>query len=136
MYNYVCRKFDTLTAVMHEDNNWAAYRKEVEQKLDTSSPFIPFLGVFLTTTAYHQTASQAKQRASSVVSFVSGGGKVEENAHMYETYHLLEAITVRQRLDKLRQDSFAQDGEEGGRLTPQKWGGEGLIRGEGVTPIW
>ncbi len=97
---------------MHEDSNWKAYHQEVKQKLDSNSPFIPFLGVFLTTTAFHQTASQT--RANSVLSLGAGKEKASaaaavENTKMYETYHLLEAITVRERLSKLREDSFAQD---------------------------
>lgn len=109
-----CRKFDQLSAIMHDDNNWSAYNQEIDQKLKANTPFIPFLGVFLTATAFFQAASSKLESRHSSVSYMSGKFTPERRrsseTNMYETYHLLEAITVRERLNKLRENTFAHDG--------------------------
>lgn len=96
---------------MHEDNNWCVYREELDQKIRSNSPFVPFLGVFLTTTAFVQAASSSrlKNSLSSMSLISSERKKSSENEKIYETYHLLEAITVRERLDKLRENSITLD---------------------------
>ena len=103
---------------MHEENNWSMYRQAIAQKLRTNSPFVPFLGVFLTTTAFAQVAAssgretRSKTFSSKVSKVVPGGVCSSENSlegkELYETYHLLESITVRQKLEKLRQDTIGE----------------------------
>ena len=97
---------------MHEDNNWSAYNQEIEHNLKNTVSFIPFLGIFLTTTAFYQTAkSKAVEKRSKSIAFRSSKLAPERklSMEMYETYHLLEAITVRERLNKLRENSVAHD---------------------------
>lgn len=113
-HQHTHRKFDQLTAIMHEDNNWSTYRQEIEKKQRSNSSFVPFLGVFLTTAAFYQTASTSarsfsmlEQRRERAADIVDKKVSVEES-NMYETYHLLEAITVRQKLEKLRESSIGE----------------------------
>ena len=109
-----CRKFDQLTALMHEENNWNTYRQEVDSKLSSNTSFVPFLGVFLTTTAFQQTAATRGSRFESrhgSAPYSSEKKVAAEQGQIYETYHLLEPITVRERLDKLRGASFDHHNE-------------------------
>jgi len=93
---------------MHEDDNWAAYRKEVSKKLQRNERFVPFLGIFLTTTAFTQTMSASRGVRGGVSPSsekLEVDGRRLSTDSVYETYHLLEAITVREKLDKLRKTS-------------------------------
>lgn len=112
------RKFDHLTSILHEDNNWDTYRDEVDRKLDSNSPFVPFLGVFLTTTAFFQASSDLHGRARSATTLKSAVLERQLTTDMHETYHLLEAITVRERLDKLRENTST-----GKRVKGNQWPG-------------
>ena len=108
---------------MSEEENWSVYRKELEPKIDSNYPFIPFLGVFLTDVALSQEASSMSKRARSKMSVVTQS-EHERNRNtasrrsstaLYETYTILEPITMRNRLEKLRsmtsQDHFSGNKE-------------------------
>ncbi len=66
---------------MSEQHNWRVYSVQLQELLDTTTPFIPFLGVLLTTTVQYHSRLEGRPRK------VSG----------IEDYTLLEAITVRNR---------------------------------------
>lgn len=82
------RCFRKLSGVVSEENNWAAYRAELQQHLTLGSSCIPFLGAFLTTVV--QQESYDKIRSKRPV-----------DANCESMYTVLEAITVRHRLEKL-----------------------------------
>ena len=84
---------------MSEDNNWKHYREEIERRVQTQSPLIPFLGVFLTTVALSQEADNLAEVASSRERLDSHKRRRDS---LYENYVILEAVTVRKRLEKLR----------------------------------
>ena len=66
---------------MSEQHNWRVYSVQLQELLDTTTPFIPFLGVLLTTTVqYHSRLEGCPRKVSGI-----------------EDYTLLEAITVRNR---------------------------------------
>ncbi len=129
LYNYyfqffVTRKFEQLTSLMHEDSNWAMYREEVDRKLRNNSHFIPFLGVFLTTTAFTQSMKTHSANLNSSgfsilhrstvkegsnqrrMARIAAMSRMCEDMSMDGTYEILEPITVRQRLEKLKQNSI------------------------------
>ena len=98
---FICthRQFKELSSVVSEDRNWETYCRELHQQLSTNTPFIPFLGVFLTQIV--QRESYEKMRPK------------EENIHrqatIFETYTILDAITARNKLDSfmhMRMRSF------------------------------
>lgn len=93
---------------MSEEQNWQVYRKELEPKLSSNSSFIPFLGVFLTDVALSQEAHSMKR----------AGRKDERQSSsaLYETYTLLEPITIRHKLERLR--SMSHDHKLSGETTP------------------
>ena len=114
---------------MHEDNNWSMYRKEISKKLQKNHHFVPFLGIFLTTTAFAQTVSASHgDKAGSPnkdhLDVVHAKERRVSTESMYETYHLLEAITVREKLDKLRRGSVT--------LSPGVEREKGLVCGCGL----
>ncbi len=74
--------------MVSEENNWAQYRCELQRQLATGSPCIPFLGAFLTTIVQKESYDQIKSKRS-----------VDTNCE--SMYTVLEAITVRHRLEKL-----------------------------------
>lgn len=98
---------------MHEDNNWSVYRQEISKKLEENTQFVPFLGIFLTTTAFSQTAAVTfdTQTTDSCLDVLStdtvevAKKRRMSTDSMYTTYHLLEPITVREKLEKLRRTS-------------------------------
>lgn len=45
---YLFRRFQQLSALMSECENWQLYRQELEEQFSTETPLIPFLGQFLT----------------------------------------------------------------------------------------
>lgn len=94
---------------MHEDNNWSVYREEISEKLRKNKHFIPFLGIFLTTTAFSLSAAEVHRKSgvSASKEHLDVDQRRMSTDSMYETYHLLEAITVREKLDKLRRSSVA-----------------------------
>ena len=92
---------------MSEDNNWKLYRDEIDNRLKTQAPLIPFLGVFLTTVALSQEAEGLARAASSRERLDS---QKRRRDSLYENYVILEAITVRKRLQKLR-SLKSSDGE-------------------------
>ncbi len=47
-YVCACRRFEQLCVLMSESANWAQYRNRLDQHIASNSPFIPFLGMFLT----------------------------------------------------------------------------------------
>lgn len=94
---------------MSEEENWSAYRKELDPKIDSTSPFIPFLGVFLTDVALSQEAFSLAKRTRMKRSTYSEKGQglnaKRSSNNLYETYTILEPITIRNRLEKLRNSS-------------------------------
>ena len=77
------RKYAALTKLMSEDHNWSQYRMELQSKLDSNIPCIPFLGVLLTSIVQQGSAHTVKYRGRRY----SG----------VEDYTIMEAITVRNR---------------------------------------
>ena len=96
---------------MSEEQNWTAYRDEIKQKLDTNSPCIPFLGVFLTTVALSQEANTLIE---------DKGLERRRTSSFYEAYHILEAITVRNKLNRLRSQASRQLEEEEGKVAKRQ----------------
>ena len=68
---------------------------------------IPFLGIFLTTVALSQEAEGLTEAASSRERLDS---QRKRKNSLYENYVILEAVTVRKRLEKLR-SMKSSDGE-------------------------
>ena len=94
------RRFQYLCDLLSEDSNWQLYREEVTQKLQTQSPLIPFLGIFLTTVALSQEADNLVEVAS--LSSRESVSSQKRRDSLYENYVILEAVTVRKKLEKLR----------------------------------
>ena len=44
----VCRQYQHLCELMSEQDNWQRYRAKIQNHLLDGTPFIPFLGMFLT----------------------------------------------------------------------------------------
>ncbi len=78
------------------------YRKEIECRLDTNMSFIPFLGVYLSDVALSQEARSLAQK--------------KKANPLYDTYTLLEAITIRHRLEKMHSVDDDKDRECGMRM--------------------
>ena len=87
----LCRKFEQLSALMSEECNFQLYHKDLQQTLAANIPCIPFLGTFLTTVVQQDSYNQITPKKQSA---------------LLETYTVLDAITVRHRLEKLQQQSF------------------------------
>ena len=79
---------------MCEEQNWWAYRVELERLLQDNASLVPFLGVFLTTVALQQ---QAQGMINSKLKET-----LRRNSTLCDDYVHLEAITVRNRLQRLR----------------------------------
>ena len=47
-HSMLFRQFDKLSELMSEQNNNQAYTAKVQKYLESGTPFVPFLGVFLT----------------------------------------------------------------------------------------
>ena len=90
------RRFQYLCDLLSEDSNWQLYREVTTRKLQTQSPLIPFLGIFLTTVALSQEADNL------VVSSKESLSSQKRRDSLYENYVILEAVTVRKKLEKLR----------------------------------
>ena len=89
---HICyRKFEQLSALMSEECNFQLYHKDLQQTLAANIPCIPFLGTFLTTVVQQDSYNQIIPKKQSA---------------LLETYTVLDAITVRHRLEKLQQQSF------------------------------
>ena len=69
------------------------------------SPLIPFLGIFLTTVALSQEADNMLEVANSRESLSSK----KRRDSLYENYVILEAVTVRKKLEKLRRQSLESE---------------------------
>lgn len=87
---------------MSEEENWQAYRKDLEPKLMSNSSFIPFLGVYLSDVAMYQEARSMARRME------KGSERRRSSNALYDTYTLLEPITIRHRLQRLRSTSVKQ----------------------------
>ena len=89
---HICyRKFEQLSALMSEECNFQLYHKDLQQTLAANIPCMPFLGTFLTTVVQQDSYSQMTPKKQSA---------------LLETYTVLDAITVRHRLEKMQQQSF------------------------------
>ncbi len=75
---------------MSEEENWRVYRKEIELRMTTSTCFIPFLGVYLSDMAMSQEARSLAQ------------SRQPRHNPLYDTYTILEPITIRHKLERLR----------------------------------
>lgn len=94
---------------MSEEHNWLDYRKELQSKMASNSCFIPFLGVYLSDAAMSQEASSMAQAQR----FGSPQRDRRKSSNtLYDTYAILEPITIRHRLEKLRSLNSV-DGQEG-----------------------
>lgn len=76
---------------MSEECNFQLYHKDLKQTLAANIPCMPFLGTFLTTVVQQDSYSQMTPKKQSA---------------LLDTYTVLDAITVRHRLEKLQQKSF------------------------------
>lgn len=85
------RKFGQLSALMSEECNFQLYYQDLKQTLAANIPCVPFLGTFLTTVVQQDSYSQMTPKKQSA---------------LLDTYTVLDAITVRHRLEKLQQKSF------------------------------
>lgn len=59
-----CRNFRELTKLMSEEDNFAAYRNEVDNLMNQKAPCLPFLGDFLTQIAQTQTYLSCRKKTS------------------------------------------------------------------------
>jgi len=84
------RKFLSLSALMSEECNFNLYHQDLEQTLAANIPCIPFLGIFLTVVVQHDSYTQMSSK------------NMRRQSTLLETYTILDAITVRNRLEKLR----------------------------------
>ena len=89
---HICyRKFEQLSVLMSEECNFQLYHKDLQQTLAANIPCIPFLGTFLTTVVQQDSYNQMTPKKQSA---------------LLETSTVLDAITVRPRLEKLQKQSF------------------------------
>ena len=91
LYTFYHRKFEQLSALMSEECNFQLYHKDLKQTLAANISCVPFLGTFLTTVVQQDSYSQMTPKKQSA---------------LLDTYTVLDAITVRHRLEKLQQKSF------------------------------
>ena len=77
---------------MSEEDNWAMYRNDLDQQFAANTPCIPFLGVFLTQIVQQDSYNECKPKR---------GCGIRKNSSGLENYTILEAITVRNQLEKL-----------------------------------
>lgn len=77
---------------MSEDNNWELYRKDLDSQLASNVPSIPFLGVFLTQVVQQESYNVMKSKENI---------PDKRKPSVYETYSILDAITVRNTLEKM-----------------------------------
>ena len=82
---------------MSEESNFNLYHQDLEQTLAANTPCIPFLGIFLTVVVQHDSYAQMSSK------------KMRRQSTLLETYTILDAITVRNTLEKLRQCSSSID---------------------------
>ena len=144
------RKFEELSKVMHEYNNWSMYRKEISKKScrrtapfcpfpgQITAPFCPFPGQITAPFCpfpghlphHHCLCPDCVGRRQGRLSkdHLDVVRKVSTES-MYETYHLLEAITTREKLDKLRRGSVTlSPGVERERIGLWVWSRCGMQR--------
>ena len=93
------RQLTCLTKLMSEEGNWKLYRKELSKQTSTSSTCIIFLGVFLSHVVRYEAYHKLRHKRNSPH---SSPALQQKKASLYETFTVLEAITVRQRLESLR----------------------------------
>ena len=82
---------------MSEECNWKAYRSELHDCIVSKTPCVPFLGVLLTSIVQQESFhfTQSKQQLARKQSVLEG-------------YTILEAITVRNRLERLRRSNYSK----------------------------
>ena len=85
---------------MSEEGCWRQYRREIKQQASTNTTCVIFLGVFLSHAvrydAYHKLKQASRASSHSLLPFS------EQKVSMCETFTVLEAITVRNRLEQFR----------------------------------
>lgn len=80
---------------MSEECNFNLYHQDLEHTLAANIPCIPFLGIFLTVVVQHDSYTQMSSKNMS-------SKNMRRQSTLLETYTILDAITVRNRLEKLR----------------------------------
>ena len=91
-FSCIIRRFKQLSELMSEEDNWAMYRNDLDQQFTASTPCIPFLGVFLTQVVQQDSYNQCKPKR---------GCGIRKHSSALGNYTILEAITVRNQLEKL-----------------------------------
>ena len=100
---------ECLSKLMSEEYSWRNYNQEISMNISNGTPCIIFLGVFLSYVVRYETLNKLKKGRKSRESL-----KGEKKFSMNESYTVLEAITVRHRLQKISGSfttSFSMDSD-------------------------
>lgn len=100
---------------MSEEDNWQLYQKELDRLVASHTPFIPFLGNFLTRVVQMQSFEDLKQKSRSLT----------RRSSIFETYAILEPITVRKWLQRASGEGKDSEGLFP-RTTIDSTSGEGI----------
>ena len=82
---------------MSDEHNWRLYNEEVDRATVSNSPYIIFLGIFLTYTVKYNSYEKLRKTRSEHL------GKElmqRRKKSIYDSYTVLEAITIRRRLTR------------------------------------
>ena len=83
---------------MSEEDNWQLYRRELDLLAAAGTPFIPFLGNFLTQVVQTQSFESLKQKRT----------QLRRRSSVFETYTILEPITARNWLERSAEDGHGR----------------------------
>ena len=100
---------------MSEEGGWVAYKKEITRHMAENTHFIIFLGVFLSHVVRYESYRQLKRTSRSASNTITPHMLPE--CKISETFTVLEAITVRNRLKSLRR---SQQGRKSREVTTER----------------
>ena len=102
---------------MSDDGSWREYKREISKHIATHSTCVVFLGVFLSHAVRYESYQQLKRYSRLQCSM-----PVVKKMSVCETFTVLEAITVRNRLRQLSRLQMRRVGR-GGRVGSDERGG-------------
>ena len=115
LHDYLCirshRQLRYLTGFMSEGNNWGEYRRELARQTASKNTCVIFLGLLLSHAIHYESYQKLKRQNSRQSSHTLL--LAEHKISICETFTVLEAITVRKKLENLRLSQTEQGGVRG-----------------------